>query len=146
MLAHPIKMSPSLARKCIPDSNLQIEEIGTARVVQIDGVDPSQEVHRKEQGLRQIAKTETQAGTRCDVVRPVLMEPVRGDVAVPIQLRLQAAPAFGGSEGVTRAVLRIVEHIVLKAADEDRIVIGLREEPVGAVHQMAETLGVADAA
>ena len=88
------KRAAALTRKCIPDSNSQIEEIGTARIVLVDGVGAAQKVYGEEQRFGQIAKTETQAGTGFNVVGPVLMQPVRGGVAVPIELRLQSAESL----------------------------------------------------
>ena len=56
-------------------------------------------------------------------------------------LRLQAAGAFRRREGVAGAVLRIKEHVVLEAADEDCIVIGFKIEAFGTAHQMPKPLG-----
>src|ERR1700722_10999785 len=140
-----MRKSASLARKSIPDSNSKIEEIGTARVVQVDGVHAAQEVHREEQGLRQVTKAKTQAWAGLHVIGPVLVQLVRGGVGVPIELRLQAATAFRRRYGSTGAVLRIVKHIVLKTADEHRVVVGFGEKSPGAVHKVTKALGIRDA-
>src|SRR5579859_1064569 len=130
----------------IPQPHTIIVKIRTPRVAGVYQVHASCDIHRKRERLRHIraAKPQPRAGFR--IVGPVLMQPVRRQIDVPIDLRLQPSQKIlGRRERVPDPVLRVQQHVSLKAAHEHAVVIRLREESVAA-HQMPTRLRVRDAA
>jgi hypothetical protein len=66
----------SLMSEGIPESGSQIEEVGTARIILIDQIRATKEIHGKQHRLRQAGKSEPQAWADFSVIGPILMQTV----------------------------------------------------------------------
>src|SRR5580698_1321010 len=93
-----------------------------------------------------MAESEAEAGAGFRIISPILMQAISSGVHVPVELRLETAQALQSSECIASAVLRIKEQVVLKAADENHVIVAFKVEAFGAVHEMTEALAAGDAA
>src|ERR1700676_1177382 len=127
----------NLVSECIPKTRSQIVEVGTAWIVLVYQIDTAQEIHRKQHRFRQSLKPESQAGADFGIIGPILMQPVHGGVVVQIELCLKSK-RVGIRECVSALILRVQQHVVLKAAHENPVLVIFEEEALGSAQQMAE--------
>src|SRR5579863_9985023 len=128
-----------LVSECIPEAGAEVVEIGAARIVFVYCVDPAQEADGEQHGFGQRRDAEAYARTRFDIVGPIFAQAIDRGVVVPEQLHLR--------QRVAAAILRIEQHVVLEAADEDAVLVRFEEEAVAAaVQHLTEAFGVGEAA
>src|SRR5580698_6169772 len=116
-----------LLRECIPDPYSHVVEIRTPRISLIHQIRSAQRLNGETQWYAPLLKSKTHARTGLRVIRPILPEHIDSPVSVPIHLGVKRADLLSRSQRVPRAILRIEQGVVAKAADKNAIVIGLGE-------------------
>jgi hypothetical protein len=112
--------------KAYQNPALKIVESGAIGIA-CDGVVAVQVVDRQIQCAGHGGDAEAHAGSGFEEVGPSLAFLIRGEVEVPVELRLQRA-----QQGrIAEAILRVEQEIVIEAADENGVVIGFEEEAAG---------------
>ncbi len=117
------RASRRLFRKCIPDTRAKVVEIGSPRISRVDQIDPAHRRNCDRERRRRIGQMNAEARPRFREARPVLPFGVECKVAAPESLR----PGTRQGRRVAHPVLRIVDQVVVEAADKDAVSQGFEK-------------------
>ena len=104
--------SGSLAGECIPDTQTDVVEVGTARIAVIPQIDAAHHVAGNPHGGRQQLAGESYSRTRFYEIGPILAFGIEGHIAVPVEL----GPQRRRTAGVSQPRLVIDQEVVIETA------------------------------